>query len=161
MAAPTAGYITIMDPSLAGLTDEDSDPDGITLANPGVDYCELGIPEGWQHKLKGNPKIRSLFGGKSYFIKNGKIQEDVRCTGIVVSTTNLNYIMNYFKKHILSGSNNDFICIKYTTNDYHDFHDENDVERNLAPGVFTDLQINWSNDENRTHSINIIFKIAW
>jgi len=156
MAAPTAGYITILDSSIYN-----ADADSITLANEGTDYCELGIPESWQHNLRTTPRVRPLFGGKGYIIKDGKCTEQVKIKGIVVSTTNLNYIMNYYKKHAVSGSDDDYICIKYASGDYHDFHDEDDSACEVAPGVFTDLMINWTNETNKTHSIDIVFNIVW
>ena len=153
----TDGYFYILDSdAYSGGT---PDLDGLT---EGTHYCKIAFGKGWSHTMIGKPKIRQLFGGKGYFIKDGKMTEKITFTGKIEGRTAANYIMNYYKKHIVSGSRNDYVFIPYTADtDYWDFHDEDDDPQNGAPGVFTKCTMTWTDEDPKIYDARLEFEIVW
>jgi hypothetical protein len=156
MATLASGYITILDSSIYA-----ADPENITLANEGTDYCQIKIPEGYAHKPRGNPEIDPLFGGKGFLIKNGLRIEEIYFTGKVETRAEWDLINQYFTLHLESGSDQDYICIKFGSNDYHPFRDDTSTQKEIAPGILKDCTLTWSNDELLIYSFVGRFIIVW
>ncbi len=153
----TNGYFYILDSTVYSAATPDLD-----LGTEGVDYCKIKFPGGWTHSMIGSPKIKPLFGGRGYSIKNGKMAEKFRFSGKIEGRTAANYIMNYYKKHMASGSDDSYIFIPYTADtDYWNFHDEDDDPWNGAPGVFNKCDMTWDSDEPLVYETRLEFIIIW
>ena len=157
----TPGYVYVLDSTVYN----GGTPD-LSLGSEGGDYCKIKFKEDWKDSAKGAPKIRALFGGTGYGIKDGKIPagaEKFTFTGTVESADETDKIKNYFKKHMKSGSNDDYIFVPLTdAPTYWMFYDQSDAAKNGAPGFFVKRDFAWSEgDESGIFECKIEFIIVW
>lgn len=156
--ALTAGYIYVLNWLATSGDPENYDLDDGT---EGEDYCRFKIPMAIMNSIDSIGEITTLLGGKGHVFKEDSQLEVIGVDGEVETRADLLKIKTY--QNISKSSTNaiDYLVIKYGTNDYFPFVDEDHAAQEYARGWFKTIQrLTWSEDTNLINDISIRFNVV-
>ncbi len=157
----TAGRVYLFDYSSDSGTDADTyELDGYTA---GEDYCYMYLDRiiNDPHDQKGD--ISYYWGGEGYFLREEEIHEPFVVAGYVISRTELKNFKEWYRRSFDNSSDPDYLCIKYGTNDYYPFYDEDKAPWEYARGWckrLPSIKQN-SSDESTFYRITVEFHVVW
>lgn len=156
MATLSSLYIYILDSNIYN-----ADPENITLSSEGVYYCKIKIKRNFRYKARLLTPVEPLFGQKGLVVKDGLGFKDFPLVGLVATRAEVGYIDDYYTAHSKAGSDDDYICVKYASNDYFPFSDNTGTSKEIAPGRFDMFDFMESKEDPLVYGFRGNFQVVW